>query len=62
MKSYVRDPNTNAILNTDDDSVREYKKFRNQTQKIHELEKEVNEIRDDLKDIKNMLQLIFHKV
>lgn len=62
MKTYVRDPHTNALLSTDDETVREYKKARHQMQKIQDLELEVNSIRDDLKDIKNMLQSIFHKV
>jgi len=62
MKTFVRDPQTNALLSTDDETVREYKKTRHQMQKIQDLEQEVNSIRDDLKDIKNMLQSIFHKV
>jgi hypothetical protein len=54
-----RDPETNAILNVNENEYNEYierrNKRRSQSQKVVELESEVKEIKNDLSEIKSLL-------
>jgi len=56
----VRDVYSNAIVNVDMDSynayVENYKKTYKETQRIENLESDVNEMKSDLNEIKNLLR------
>ena len=56
----VRDPRTNAILNTNKNEYDEYIKMRNKNlsekEKVEKLETDVNEIKNDLDEIKDLLK------
>jgi len=56
----VRDPKTNAIINTNMSEYQEYvsrKKIKNEEQqKIHSLESDVANMKDDLNEIKFLLR------
>ena len=56
----VRDPSTNAILNTNKNEYDEYIKNRNkklsENQRVEKLESDVEGMKDDLNTIKNLLQ------
>jgi len=56
----VRDPSTNAILNTNKNEYDEYIKNRNkklsENQRVQKLESDVEGMKDDLNTIKNLLQ------
>lgn len=58
----VRDPVTNAIINTNKSKYEEYISHRNikksETQKVHDLEDELSCIKDDLNEIKSLLKEI----
>ena len=56
----VRDPVTNAIINTNKSKYEEYISRRNikksETQKVQDLEDELSCIKDDLNEIKSLLK------
>ena len=56
----VRDQTTNAIINTDMNEYRNYKSLQqikeNEKQKIECLENDINTMKDDLNQIKNLLR------
>lgn len=56
----IRDTNSNAIINTDIDSyhiyIENYKKKYSELQRIEKLEGDMNQIKNDLSDIKNLLR------
>jgi|TARA_Y100000361_G_scaffold153131_1_gene174193 hypothetical protein len=58
----VRDPVTNAIINTNKSKYEEYISRRelkkNETQKVQDLEDELSCIKDDLNEIKSLLKEI----
>ena len=58
----VKDPNTNAILNVDEDAYNEYietyKKVYSEKQRINSMESEVQNIKNDLNEIKELLKLL----
>jgi len=58
----VRDPMTNAIINTNKSKYEEYISRRNikksETQKVQDLEDELSCIKDDLNEIKSLLKEI----
>ena len=58
----VRDPMTNAIINTNKSKYEEYISRRNikksETQKVQNLEDELSCIKDDLNEIKSLLKEI----
>ena len=55
----VRDPRNNAILNTNkseyDEDMKAKKKAATKTEKVQKLESEVNDIKNDLSEIKSLL-------
>ena len=61
-KTFLRDPKTSALLNTDDNAIRAYKAKKEQMQKIQDMEQDVNNIKHELMEIKDMLQQILTKV
>jgi hypothetical protein len=56
----VRDQTTNAIINTDMNEYRNYKSLQqikeDEKQKIESLENDINIMKDDLSEIKNLLR------
>jgi hypothetical protein len=55
-----RDMGSFAVLNTDAESLMAYKAKKNQREKIKELESNINTVKNDLLEIKNMLQQIIN--
>jgi hypothetical protein len=53
-----RDPESTAVLNTDFDALHAYKIKRSNNTKIKELENDINTVKEELTEIKNMLQLL----
>lgn len=53
-----RDSNSSAVVNTDLEGLAAYKARRFSKDKIKELETDINSVKQDLTDIKNMLQLL----
>lgn len=54
---YVKDMQTNAILNTNLSAVAEYKAKKKQAAKILNMEQEINMLKEELEKIKNHLNL-----
>jgi hypothetical protein len=61
-ETFLRDPKTSALLNTDDNAILAYKAKKQQMQKIQDMETDVNNIKHELMEIKDMLQQILTKV
>lgn len=55
-ENMVRDAATNAILNTDYSALASYKKERARIIKTESLVKDIEDLKDDLREIKNILQ------
>lgn len=53
-----RDTSSLAIINTDTDGLTAYKSRRNSKDKMKELETDINSVKQELTDIKNMLHLL----
>ena len=61
-ESFARDPRTNAILNVDHRGLKAYKKRKAASNRVNELEQEIDTIKEDInmmkdniQDIKNLL-------
>lgn len=50
-ENLVRDKNTNAILNTDEQGLKAYKKQKEKMRKIDDIERDVAEIKNLLKEL-----------
>lgn len=59
---FFRDKNTSALLNTDDASIQAYKAKKERAKKIAEMEHDMNNIKNELLEIKSMLHQILTKV
>jgi predicted transcriptional regulator len=61
----IRDPKTNAIINTNMSEYKEYLSRRNskmeEDQKIQNLELNVSNMKDDLNEIKNLLRSLLNE-
>ena len=57
----IRDANSSAVLNTDYAGLAAYKAKRINSTKIKELENDINSVKQELTDIKNMLQLLINR-
>jgi len=58
---YVKDPDTGAIINNNEE---EYKKFiaaRESSKKTRDLSNRMSEVENDLRDIKSLLQQLVHR-
>jgi len=53
-----RDKDSSAVVNTDLEGLAAYKARRFSKDKMKELETDINSVKQDLTDIKNMLQLL----
>lgn len=58
---YIRDKNSKALINTDTTSVIARRQEKRQVQKISELQEEINEVKNDLLEIKQLLQSIINR-
>ncbi len=61
-KNLYRDSSTNSIVNADSNEYENYLKRRNvnlkKSTEIDELKREVNTIRNDLSELKNLLEIV----
>ena len=57
----VRDSNTKAILNVDVAAYERYKHHRAREKRMDMLEEELDSIKDDIGDIKNLLLILTNK-
>lgn len=48
---YIKDENTGAVLNTNTTKLKEYKNRKQQANKINELEKEIQALKEIVKDL-----------
>jgi hypothetical protein len=55
---FVRDSYSGAVVNTDLEGLRQYKLRKQQTMRVEELRNEVNTLRDDMSEIKSLLQAL----
>lgn len=60
-ENFVRDTKTNAIINTDVVAFEAYKRERDRILKADALAEEVDSIKNEIYDIKNLLQQILNK-
>jgi prefoldin subunit 5 len=60
--TFHRDEFTSALLNTDEAAIKSYKTRQENLKKIQQMEQEVNSIKHELINIKDMLQQILTKV
>jgi len=60
---FIRDTHSKAVINTDIDGLRRYKARKAETQKIVALKNEVDSIKDEMVEIKDLLkQLIENQI
>lgn len=59
---YIRDESTNAIINTDVEGLRRYKMQKASSIRMKELRIEVDELRDDMIEIKTLLKTIVERI
>ena len=57
----VRDDDSNAILNTNVSRLDAYKKQRDKQRKVDNMVNDVDKLKHDLKDIKNLLEQLLNK-
>lgn len=57
----VRDTSNHALLNTDKQAYLMYKRQRKDEMSVHALQNEVGQLKDDIADIKNMLQQLLSR-
>lgn len=58
LSKITRDSPSSAVVNTDKDGLAAYKARRASKDKMKQLETGINSVKQDLADIKNMLQLL----
>ena len=58
---YLKDTSTGAIINNDDDAYRRFQAAREASKKNNELCKRMDEVANDLRDIKSLLQQLVHR-
>ncbi len=57
-KNLYRDPHSKAIINADSDLMKITNHKRKQNQRIHTLESSINNLREDINEIKSLLKKI----
>ena len=57
----IRDEKTNAVLNINTSALEAYKLQRDKQRKVDDVVSDVQNLKNDLKDIKNMLEKILTK-
>jgi predicted adenine nucleotide alpha hydrolase (AANH) superfamily ATPase len=58
----VRDMNTQAILNTNVDALKAYKKRRQKEKDISDSMNDINTMKQDINDLKTLMQRILDKI
>jgi len=58
--TYIRDTRSNAVINTDDSHYRSILLRREQQRKCREVEEQLDEVRDELAQIKSLLQKVIN--
>ena len=61
-RDLVRDRNSKALLNTNNESLKAYKIKRNANIKIIEYENDINTLKTELVEIKKTLELLVNKI
>lgn len=57
-KEFIRDEGSNALINTNRKAFEERKRIKHQLQKNSEMESEINSLKNDIKEIKDILKCI----
>lgn len=57
----IRDEENNAVLNTNVNGLEAYKKQRDKQRKVDNMVNDVDKLKTDLKDIKNLLEQLLNK-
>lgn len=55
-ENYKRDEHSGALLATNTNDFARYKATKTQREKVRSLERSVNELKDDMQEIKNLLR------
>lgn len=55
-KQFARDPSTHAVLNIDNAAYRHFQEERKRALEVQRVSKEVNELRSEIGEIKQLLQ------
>jgi hypothetical protein len=58
--NFVREPNTNAVINIDTNGYRRFKEERERVIKMQQLAQDVTSLQNDIGDIKQMLQQLIN--
>ena len=61
-KDLVRDRNSKALLNTNLESLKAYKIKRNANLKIIEYENDINTLKTEIVEIRNMIEILVNKI
>ena len=61
-KDLVRDRNSKALLNTNNESLKAYKIKRNANLKILEYENDINTLKTEIVEIRNMIEILVNKI
>ena len=63
--SYVRDTNSMALMNTDEQARNDYyakvRMLQNQKDEINKVKSEISEVKDDIKELKSMMAQLLSK-
>lgn len=60
-KDYVRDTNSNALLNTNTKALAEYRARKKAIDRMDTVEKDLNNVKQDLNEIKSLLLKLLEK-
>lgn len=58
LDDFYRDTQSNAIINTNVEKIRQYKQQRESLMKVQSLASDVETLKQDMSEIKSMLQLL----
>lgn len=61
-RQYKRDSDSKALINTNRKAFEERKRLKQQMKKQSEMETDINNIKDDLEEIKKMLKNIANRI
>ena len=61
-RDLVRDRNSKALLNTNNESLKAYKIKRNANLKILEYENDINTLKTEIVEIRNMIEILVNKI
>ena len=61
-RQYKRDSDSKALINTNRKAFEERKRLKQQAKKSSEMESDINKLKDDITEIKNMLKCITDRI